>query len=213
MAIDGRTLRRERTRARVLDAARRLIESSGAAHVTMEGIAAEAKVSRRATYDHFGSRAGLLLALVDEVDRDAQLDRRMAPVFDAPTAVEGIRRLVAVIAQVTPQLFDLAIAFERARRVDPDVDTAWEDRMQGRIKTCLRIASRLNEERRLRPGIGVDAAADLIYAAISWQQWQLLVVERGWSPRKWRKRTIDLLEHTLVRPETENSPPPSTTDG
>ena len=58
------------TRERILTATRRLLEG-GRVNVGLEDVAKRAGVSRQAVYLIFGSRAQLLLALVDAMDRRA----------------------------------------------------------------------------------------------------------------------------------------------
>lgn len=200
MSVDGRAARREATHRHLLDRARVMVEHDGAQRLTMTRLADDAGVTRRTAYDHFGSRAGLLLALADRADRDADLAARMDLVFSAPSGLDALTRFVDVVSEVTPGLLDLATALERARFDDPDARVAWEDRMAGRVHRCRQIAEWLREERLLRLDLEPHVAADLIYAAISWQQWRLLVVERGWSPAEWRDRTTTLLRRTLTVP-------------
>jgi AcrR family transcriptional regulator len=156
-------------------------------------------VSRRTVYDHFGSRARLLVALAERADRDLDLDTRAAMVFAAPTGRDAVERFVTLVSEVTPPLLDLASAIERARFDDPDAAAAWEDRMSGRMAACLGLVTRLRDEGQLRPDVGPQEGADILYAAISWQRWNLLVVERGWSTARWVRRTREQLHDALLR--------------
>ncbi|MGW1721373.1 TetR/AcrR family transcriptional regulator [Streptomyces sp. NPDC002306] len=61
-----------RNRARLLDAAARLIAEHGAAGVTMEAVAAEASVGKGTVFRRFGDRTGLLTALLDHSERKFQ---------------------------------------------------------------------------------------------------------------------------------------------
>jgi AcrR family transcriptional regulator len=61
-----------RNRALLLDAARRLVTERGAAAVTMDDIAAAAGVGKGTVFRRFGSRAGLMLVLLDEDERVSQ---------------------------------------------------------------------------------------------------------------------------------------------
>jgi AcrR family transcriptional regulator len=61
-----------RNRALLLDAARRLIAERGADAVTMEDIAAAAGVGKGTVFRRFGSRAGLMMVLLDEDERVSQ---------------------------------------------------------------------------------------------------------------------------------------------
>jgi len=61
-----------RNRALLLDAARRLIAERGADAVSMDDIAAEAGVGKGTLFRRFGSRAGLMMVLLDEDERASQ---------------------------------------------------------------------------------------------------------------------------------------------
>ena len=60
-----------RNRALLLDAARRLVDERGAEAVTTEDIAAAAGVGKGTLFRRFGSRAGLMVVLLDEDEIDA----------------------------------------------------------------------------------------------------------------------------------------------
>ncbi|MEU1517080.1 helix-turn-helix domain-containing protein [Streptomyces sp. NPDC005811] len=57
-----------RNRARLLEAARRLVGERGVEQVTMQAVAEEAGVGKGTLFRRFGDRDGLLLALIDEAE-------------------------------------------------------------------------------------------------------------------------------------------------
>lgn len=61
-----------RNRALLLQAARELVGKRGADAVTMDDIAAEAGVGKGTLFRRFGSRAGLMMVLLDEDERNSQ---------------------------------------------------------------------------------------------------------------------------------------------
>src|ERR1700692_322468 len=61
-----------RHRVLVLDAARRLVAERGADAVSMDDIAAAAGVGKGTVFRRFGSRAGLMMVLLDEDERASQ---------------------------------------------------------------------------------------------------------------------------------------------
>jgi AcrR family transcriptional regulator len=61
-----------RNRLLLLDAARRLIAERGADAVTMDDIASAAGVGKGTVFRRFGSRAGLMMVLLDEDEKVAQ---------------------------------------------------------------------------------------------------------------------------------------------
>ncbi len=61
-----------RNRALLLQAARRLVAERGADAVTMDDVAAAAGVGKGTLFRRFGSRAGLMMVLLDEDERASQ---------------------------------------------------------------------------------------------------------------------------------------------
>ncbi|MDL5205228.1 TetR/AcrR family transcriptional regulator [Streptomyces sp. ALI-76-A] len=61
-----------RNRARLLEAAARLVAEHGAAGVTMEAVAAAARVGKGTVFRRFGDRTGLLTALLDHSEKKFQ---------------------------------------------------------------------------------------------------------------------------------------------
>ncbi|MBS4727015.1 TetR/AcrR family transcriptional regulator [Mycobacterium sp. SM1] len=61
-----------RNRVLLLEAARRLIAERGADAITMDDIAAAAGVGKGTVFRRFGSRAGLMMVLLDEDERASQ---------------------------------------------------------------------------------------------------------------------------------------------
>ena len=61
-----------RNRVLLLDAARRLVAARGADAVTMDDIAAAAGVGKGTVFRRFGSRAGLMMVLLDEDEKTMQ---------------------------------------------------------------------------------------------------------------------------------------------
>ncbi|GHH16940.1 TetR/AcrR family transcriptional regulator [Streptomyces lanatus] len=109
-----------RNRARLLDAAARLIAEHGAAGVTMEAVAAEAGVGKGTVFRRFGDRTGLLTALLDHSARNLQADFLGGPPPLGPGAppVERLRAFgVAVLYRAVDRLdLELAAQPEPTRR-------------------------------------------------------------------------------------------------
>ncbi len=83
-----------RNRIRLLDAARRLIAEHGADAVTMDDIAAAAGVGKGTLFRRFGSRAGLMMVLLDEDERASQ----QAFLFGPPPLGPGAAPLDRLVA-------------------------------------------------------------------------------------------------------------------
>lgn len=103
-----------RNRARLLDAAARLVAAHGAAGVTMEAVAAAANVGKGTVFRRFGDRTGLLTALLDHSERKFQAAFLGGPPPLGPGAapVERLRAFgVAYLRRAIDEL-DLLLAAE-----------------------------------------------------------------------------------------------------
>lgn len=83
-----------RNRVLLLDAARRLIAEHGTEAVTMDAVAAAAGVGKGTLFRRFGSRAGLMLVLLDEDEKALQ----QAFMFGSPPLGPGAPALERLIA-------------------------------------------------------------------------------------------------------------------
>jgi len=80
-----------RNRARVLEAAERLFREHGVGAVSMDQVAAEAKVGKGTLFRRFGDKAGLAVALLDERERELQAGILTGPPPLGPGAEPGER--------------------------------------------------------------------------------------------------------------------------
>lgn len=79
----------EATRARLLATARRAFATQGYAQTSMDEFTAQAGLTRGALYHHFGSKQGLLTAVIEQIE--AEVGERLRAVSDAaPTPWEGL---------------------------------------------------------------------------------------------------------------------------
>lgn len=188
---------RDETRVRILESARSLVEAEGVA-VSMERVAEQAGISRRAVYLHFDSRTDLLLALVAHVDQTGSLPERVAHVWAAPTAVEALDRFVVLNARYNPEIGAIARALDEARGRDEAAGEAWADRMSGRRGACRRLVRWLSEDGVLADEWTVDDATDVLWAVTNVPAWRDLVVERGWSGRRYERRLRHVIGRALL---------------
>jgi AcrR family transcriptional regulator len=109
-----------RNRARLLEAAARLIAEHGVAGVTMEAVAAAADVGKGTVFRRFGDRTGLLTALLDHSARRLQADFLGGPPPLGPGAppLERLRAFGVAVLYRTAEQLDLQLAAqpEPARR-------------------------------------------------------------------------------------------------
>src|SRR5262245_14481510 len=91
--MDKRQASRDETRARILEAAWRILSDGSSRDLTMDAVARRADVSRLTIYYQFGSRAGLLEALYDLLAARGKM-ARMAEVFREPETGRALDKMV-----------------------------------------------------------------------------------------------------------------------
>lgn len=91
------------TALKILEAAKQLLATKGYDAVTLERIAAKAGVNKASTRYYFGSKAGLLEAIVDEIvlDECASMARNMSPDASLEERVDSFIQGVRVMATDT----------------------------------------------------------------------------------------------------------------
>jgi AcrR family transcriptional regulator len=195
---EPRNARSRRTRAALLAATRALLEEQGTESLTMAAVAERAGVSRRAVYLHFASRTELLTELFGYVSEQEGLASSLEPVWRAPDAVAALEEWARHLARFHPRILAVALAIQRVRRVDPDAEAHWKLVMADQQACCHRLATWLAREQRLAPPWTVQTAADMLWALMSFDLLEELLVDRGWSPRRFRTYLAALLRSTFL---------------
>jgi AcrR family transcriptional regulator len=187
------------TRTRILEATRRLMEESRGQGVRMRDIADGAGVSRQAVYDHFGSRARLLVATTHYVDEVRGLRERRRRFQAATTGVEHLEAYVEFWGNYIPEVYGMAKALLAARETDEAAAAAWDDRMGAVRESCRITIEALHRDGMLAPEWSRDEAIDLMWTMLSIRNWEQLTIECGWSIGQYVGRMQNLLKRALVR--------------
>jgi AcrR family transcriptional regulator len=195
---EPRNARSRRTRTALLAATRALLEEQGTESLTMAAVAERAGVSRRAVYLHFASRAELLTELFGYVSEQEGLAASLQPVWQAPDAAAALQQWAAHLARFHPRILAVARAIQRVRRTDPDAEAHWQLVMADQQACCHRLAVWLAHEQRLAPPWTVQTAADMLWALMSFEVLEELLVDRGWSVRPYRTYLAALFQSTFL---------------
>ncbi|HEU5155723.1 MAG TPA: helix-turn-helix domain-containing protein [Streptosporangiaceae bacterium] len=190
--------RSRRTRATLLAAAHAILKEEGFEALTMTAVAARAGVTRRAVYMHFPTRAELVGALFDHVSAVEGLAESVAEVWAAPDAAAALDAWAAHLARYHTRLIPVDRAVQRVWRLDPDAAAHRERVVAEKLSTCRRLADRLNGEGRLAAGWTAESAADMLFALISSDMIEALVVDRRWSRRRLADHLALLFRSTFV---------------
>src|SRR5918992_928124 len=180
-ATEGRPYRSElraeqaqETRARILDAALRVMHA-GVASISVPAVAREAGVSVPTVYRHFGTKADLLAEMYPHAARRAGLDGVPDPsaVGDVKSAVRAVIERLDALDDVSRAAFASPIAdevrhatmpsrFARIRRLGESIEPPLSSEHLDRITRLLVVLISQSALRTWRDHLGVSAeqAAD-----------------------------------------------------
>lgn len=190
------------TRSHVLDATWELVEQRGSAFTITE-VAKHAGVSRQAVYLHFGDRSGLVVALVDHIDKSLGSVKLRENIFGAPSGVEALRRWVETMSWYTAKIDRVTEILEASQYEDFDLATAWRNRMNRRQDLLhYQIVERLEREDQLAVGWSTKTAAEIIYVVTMPGPWRELTRELGWTHGQYSDHIWGLLKRALLVEDT-----------
>lgn len=183
----------EQTRVRILAAARDLFRSAGYASTTIDAIAAGAQVSAKTVEAAFGSKRGVLAALVDPL---ASAGPPRDLIDQIRVATDPVRR-VELVAELTRRAYEnSAPEFELMRgavAVAPEIAAVAEQIETRRRDNQARLIGYLRQQRRLRDELTDAEATDITWALTSYDVYRTLVSQRCWPASRyqsWLARTL-----------------------
>jgi AcrR family transcriptional regulator len=193
------------TRRRILEAAGQLFEADGYGPTTIRQIADEAGVAPDTVYASFGTKARVLLALID---------LRLAPagaanILDQPEAlavrdetdqhrqIELYARFIAGVSERLRPVFEI---LRTASAVEPEMADVYANQQRYRLANMRQVADWLAANGPLR--VNVEQAAEIVWALASPDVARMLCDGRGWTTEQFADWLADTLERTLL-PDTK----------
>lgn len=206
------TRRREQAqenRTRVLGAARARFLADGYTATTIPAVASDAGVSVQTVYKAFGNKAGLLKAVFDVAvtgddqpipvaERDqikqiqAEADPRTKLRMYSEYFVQGAQRGVAV-----------ELLARDAASGDPAAAAVWDQIQQERLTGMGQFARHLHAGGQLPADTAVEEARDILWTFTSPELWDLLVIQRGWTPTRYGHWLAGMLTAALLTPHSQ----------
>lgn len=191
-------------RRAVVDAARTLFLERGYAATTVEAISAAADVPPATLYRLFTSKLGILEALLDQSiagdDAPVAVAARpeVAPLFDEPDPVALVSGFAGVTTAINERTNDLHRVLVGAAESDPSAAELLATIRDQRARGQRQIVRALARRELLRPGLSVREAEDRVHALMSPEVYRLFVVDRGWSPPRYRAWLAATLAQQLL---------------
>lgn len=192
------------SRRAVLEAARRLFLENGYAATTMGAIAAEAGVSVETVYKAFGNKPGLVKSVIDVaiVGDDEPVPMLQRDRVRRMEAEPDPRRKLAMygehLSESAPRHVPVQLLVRSAAAGDPGASGVWEQMAAERLTGMTAFARHLHAGGHLRPGVSVEEARDVLWTYNSAEVYELLVMQRGWSPERYGRWVADALAAALL---------------
>ena len=182
------------TRQALVAAALDLFLDQGYAETTIAAIAKAAGVAVETIYRAFGSKAALFKSVVEAAVAGgvarAAVPVEQRPAIKAMIEEQDPRRLLERHAATQPGIHVRAGPLYRvlweAAAAEPDLAQVWVHLEAQRLKGMKSIAGLLSQRGALRPGLSIREAADVLWTINSLAVYDLLVVQRGWPPQRYR---------------------------
>lgn len=196
------------SRKLVLEVAERLFLRHGYAATTVASIAAAAGVSSETIYKSFGGKAGVVRAIqqvglsgagpVPAPDRSDEMSAREQD----PASI--LRAWATLATEVAPGVAPITLLVRSAAATDADMAALLDDISEQRLERMAHNARRLAVRGGLRPGLADNRVRDVLFAYTAPELYELLVLQRGWSPTEfgdfiYRGLVAELLEPDPMR--------------
>ncbi len=200
----GRQAQARRNQEAILDAAERQFLEGGYAATTTAAIAGEAGVSVETIYKAFGGKPGLVRAIYDR----GLTGRKPVPAFQRSDAMREretdprtiMRNWGVLTSEVSSVVAPIARLVRSAAASDPDMAALLRTSNDTREERARHHARFLKQRGYLREGVTLAQATDILWTCTSDELYDLLVVQRGWSPPRFARFLADYMIATLLRP-------------
>lgn len=187
------------TRDRLLGAARHRFASHGWRGTTLKAIATDAGVAEPTVYAVFGSKAGLAMALVDLVDRAADVETLWSVLADPATSVrEQLRAAVEFEGRIVRDAGDVFRLLRDGSRDDDGLRDAYAAGL-GRARSGFQRMAADWPDGSLGADVTLEWAADVFAATATIDSYDALR-GWGWSPEDITDWWFRSLSSTLLAP-------------
>ena len=191
-----------RTRQAILDSALLLFTDQGYSATSMTAIAAHAGVALDTVYASVGRKRELARLLIETAISGssqavpAEQREYVQAIQAAPDAVAKLAIYASAMRAIAGRLAPVLSIVQQAAPAEPELAALWTEIADRRALNMRRFAADLAAVAALR--VEPDEAADIIWATNAPELYQLLVSQRGWSPRRYEHFLTDTWRRLLL---------------
>jgi AcrR family transcriptional regulator len=187
------------TRQRILDASRTLLTTPSLRTFTLSEVAEQAGVVRSTIYGVFGSRRGLLRAVMDDVAARGGWER-MREAYRLPDALAAVLGNIEAGTRMAATEHPVIAAIYALAAVDPDAAAVAAETDEARVRGLDVMVRRLADQGYLRSDLEHDQALDILYVLSNFKTFDQLFTERRLEHAAAVELLVRLVTSTLCRP-------------
>jgi AcrR family transcriptional regulator len=196
-AVGGHRQRQaEETKRQVAAAARVLFAERGYVATTVAAVSERSGIPEQTIYSAFGSKRRILQRITDQWMVDSDTAALAEESHREPDPASRLRLLATINRRQLEVGADVVAIYQEAARVDPQMAQALKGILAAREGEVRRLLDTLADD--LKPGVTPARALDVTLAAMVLEVYRTLVIERGWTPRRYETWLGDLLVSQLL---------------
>ncbi|MDQ6920194.1 MAG: TetR/AcrR family transcriptional regulator [Candidatus Dormibacteraeota bacterium] len=179
------------TRHSILVAAREEFLERGYGAATMPAIAARAGVALDTVYASVGRKPSLFRELIETAisgqDEAVPAEQReyVRAIQAEPEAARKLEIYAGAVTEMQTRLAPLVALVRDAAAADQELASLWKEIADRRAANMRHLAADLAANGCL--GVGIEEAADVIWATNSPEFFLLMVRDRGWEPKRFQQ--------------------------
>lgn len=191
-------------RQRMVQTAYTLFCARGYAATPLSDIAAQAGVAVQTLYFTFGTKSALLHeafahAVMGPQPRPPELQPWYQKMLHTPDVRDGIKHVVAGSVPIFARVAPLINAVQAAAS-DPEAAAIRQQQEQTRRRSFTHIVEVLADKQRLRNGLNVHHATDIMMVIVSAEIFQTFTAQHGWSRARYIDWATKTVHHDLFQP-------------
>jgi len=186
------------TRHRILEVTRAALSKVPLENVGLEEVAARARVARSTIYKIFGSRAGLMVSVAEDLLRRGGFDQ-LGRAFRNPDPRVALESSLREGVRLYAEQHAVGRAILILAALDPEVAHGAARIEFGRKEGMADLARRLNAKGCLRDRVSEAEAADILWVLTSFDTFSQLYSGRGLSVDETAARIIAMATRSICR--------------
>lgn len=189
----------DRTRQRIIEAARSVLMEAPFVAIHLETVASRAGVARSTIYTLFGSRLGLFEAMAQDF-RDRGGFQAIQAAFTLPDARDILRQSLGAAVHLYMREGRLWRALELQALIDPDAATLTSREHHDRIGGMHSLAQLLSQQGYVRAGVTVTEVGQILALLSAFVVYDQLTMTMGLTADQLLAHLL-LITQCFLRPE------------